>query len=197
MTGLPKTVAADARGDPLRDRRRRVVDRRVGDALPVEGAARTVAGLPRARHVPRRRRRPAARPRRTHRARDPGAGEDVERAARGGRARRRSRASSTTTRSRACSWAPAADSRHGRWRRSDARRTRQFERGLEAIRREFDVPGEFPAEVLAEAADVAGAAVRAGALRTSTARTSGSSRSIRSAAPTSTRRSPSSSRVTT
>ena len=46
--------AADARGDPLRHRGRRLVDHRLGDPLPGEGAAGAVAGLPRARHVPRR-----------------------------------------------------------------------------------------------------------------------------------------------
>ena len=62
MTGLPKTVLLTPGGDPLRHRGRRVVDHRLRDPLPRQGAARAVAGLPRARHVPRRRRRPAARP---------------------------------------------------------------------------------------------------------------------------------------
>ena len=91
MTGLPKTVMLTPEEVRVRDRRRRVLDRLLGDPLSVEGAARALAGLPGAGHVPRRWRRAVARAGRAHRARDRGARADVERAARSRRARRRSR----------------------------------------------------------------------------------------------------------
>ncbi len=68
MTGSAEDRAAHARGGALRHRGRRVVDRGVGDPVPVEGAAGAVAGLPGAWHVPRGRRWPAARSGRAHRA---------------------------------------------------------------------------------------------------------------------------------
>ena len=125
MTGSAEDGAADAGGDPLRDRGRRLVDHLVGHPLPRQGAARAVAGLPRARHVPRRRRRPAARPRRSGSSARPKVPvQAVERAARGRRARRRARASSTTRRSRACSWALAGSAVRAASRRRPGPRRR-------------------------------------------------------------------------
>ena len=116
-----------------------------------------------ARHVPRRRRRPAARPRASASSARRRCRCSCRRAARGGRARRRPRASSTTTRSRACSWAPAADA----WRVpaierrvhavGPASRRGPIDAGLDAIRAAVPRPGEFPPEVVLAAADDAAA----------------------------------------
>ena len=63
MSGLPKTIVLTPGGDPRGDRGRRLVDRPVGDPLPVEGSAGTRPGLPDPWHVPLRWRRHAARSR--------------------------------------------------------------------------------------------------------------------------------------
>ena len=89
MSGLPKTVVLTPGGDPPGHRRCGQQHHRIGGALPVEGATRARPGLPGARHVPGRRWRPVAWAGPPHRARDPGAGEDVDDAARSGRDGRR------------------------------------------------------------------------------------------------------------
>ncbi len=56
---LAEDRRADARGDPVRDRRRGQQHRVVGCSLPCQGTPGAGPGLPRAWHVPRGRRRPA------------------------------------------------------------------------------------------------------------------------------------------
>ena len=181
MTGLPKTVLLSPEEIRFATEDVDLLDHRVRHPLPRQGAARALPGLPRARHVPRRWRRPAARPRQAHRAGDEGAGQVVQRAPRSGRPRCRPR-------DRALRGAQGHV--HGRPPVAIVRAPRNVDHtldtGLQRIREQFHVPAGFGPEAALGAIE---AARRTPAPITSTARTGPSSRSTRPAPRTSTRRS--------
>ena len=149
MTGLPKTVILTP--EEIRFAIEDVISSIIASVI------RCLAKAPPelsqdfldARDVPRRRRQPVARGARTHRARDARAGAPVDSRAGGGRARRRPRHRALRS---------AEGDVHGRppvTVKAAMRRTRRLAAGLDAIRAEADVPGEFPPEVVAAAEEAA------------------------------------------
>ena len=144
MTGLPKTVLLTP--EEIRFAIEDVISSldRVGDPLPRQGATRAVAGLPRTRHVPRRRWRPAAWLGPAHRARDEGAGEAVQRATRGRRARSRPRDRALRGAEGHVHGRPPVAPQIGRSTMS-LRIDATLEEGIRRIRSEFGVPSRVPA----------------------------------------------------